>query len=66
MIEQITDRLLKSWKTTLVAGLIFAALGVSVYLEYSNFKEAIGWFAAAFTFLLSKDGKKPPKEAPKT
>ena len=56
MIEQVSDRIFKNWKTTTVAVITTAFIS---YLGFSNAVEwqtLYGWYAAAFTFLLSTDG----------
>jgi hypothetical protein len=54
MIEQISERVFKNWKTTSIAVLTAGLISYLGFSESMPWETLYGWYAAAFTFLFSK------------
>jgi len=59
MIDQLSNRIFKNWKTTAVSLVLFGGLGYMGFAKLADWDTLSGWFTSAGMFLFFKDGDKP-------
>lgn len=63
MIDQLSERVFKNWKTTTISVLLFGGLGYMGLSGKADWDTLSGWFTTAAMFLFFRDSPKEEAKA---
>jgi hypothetical protein len=61
MIDQLSERIFKNWKTTTISVVLFGGLAFLGFKGLADWDTLSGWFTTAGMFLFFKDGNAKPE-----